>query len=411
MEEIQERLDHIDTARMIDHVRMLASLEFAGRRLGTEGNRRSRLWLKNMLEAWGYGVKEISFEADVWEFDDIPRLYVKEDSDATISVLQHRSDYAMHMGSPPTSVSLIGPLHLPGRSLEDAGGKWVVRSSLSDSQLAQLTKEVVRVGGLGVFLLRKVTGDGYFVKQVRKDTLLHCPVFIFRDDDWLLQEHHRFHSFVPAMKRVTVRGASLFAQLNRVEGTDFPSGSGLVITAHYDGVGDDPDGKRFPGASDNASGVAVLLELARMVAAVKRPPIRPIFFLLFDGEEYGALGSRHVARLWGEQKWDLPPWVINLDTVARMGEMIWIEAGGEADPLIRALDEAGKDLSIPLSFGTVASDNRPFARQGFPSVGVSSGGFGIHTPADTAERVEGKALERAARLILWTMWRLAFDGS
>ncbi len=61
----------------------------------------------------------------------------------------------------------------------------------------------------------------------------------------------------------------------------------IMIGAHYDAV------PGTPGADDNASGVAVLLELARSIAAAPVP--RPIQIVAFDLEEYGMLGSQAYA--------------------------------------------------------------------------------------------------------------------
>ena len=61
----------------------------------------------------------------------------------------------------------------------------------------------------------------------------------------------------------------------------------IIVGAHYDTV------PGTPGADDNASGVAVLLELAHYVA--KHPPIRPVWCIAFDMEEYGLLGSQAYA--------------------------------------------------------------------------------------------------------------------
>ncbi|MDA0269166.1 MAG: M28 family peptidase, partial [Cyanobacteria bacterium] len=63
----------------------------------------------------------------------------------------------------------------------------------------------------------------------------------------------------------------------------------LLVGAHYDAV------PGTPGADDNASGVAVLLELARY--ASEHPPIRPIWCVAFDMEEYGLLGSRAYGQM------------------------------------------------------------------------------------------------------------------
>ena len=67
----------------------------------------------------------------------------------------------------------------------------------------------------------------------------------------------------------------------------------MVIGAHYDTV------PGCPGADDNATGVAVLLELARLFAT--QPPRRPVHLVAFDLEEYGLVGSRaYVESLQGQ---------------------------------------------------------------------------------------------------------------
>lgn len=69
----------------------------------------------------------------------------------------------------------------------------------------------------------------------------------------------------------------------------------LIIGAHYDAV------PGTPGADDNASGIAVLLELARHFAAQPRP--RPVWFIAFDMEEYGLLGSQaYAAKLQADRQ-------------------------------------------------------------------------------------------------------------
>ncbi|MCB1803166.1 MAG: M20/M25/M40 family metallo-hydrolase, partial [Gammaproteobacteria bacterium] len=99
-----------------------------------------------------------------------------------------------------------------------------------------------------------------------------------------------------------------------------------LLTAHYDHLGfgwpgarADAVGKLHPGADDNASGVAVLIEIAKQLAARPAPP-RTIVFIAFSGEEAGLLGSRYyvshplpvpVSGIFG---------VINMDTVGRLGD-------------------------------------------------------------------------------------------
>jgi hypothetical protein len=68
----------------------------------------------------------------------------------------------------------------------------------------------------------------------------------------------------------------------------------VVLSAHYDHLGRKADGY-FPGADDNASGVAMLLEVAERFALQRHRPRRTILFVAFDQEEAGLLGSTHFA--------------------------------------------------------------------------------------------------------------------
>ncbi len=70
----------------------------------------------------------------------------------------------------------------------------------------------------------------------------------------------------------------------------------LVFTAHYDHLGRMGEATYFPGANDNASGVAMMLSLARYFSRPGNQPERSIAFIAFTGEEAGLLGSRHYTQ-------------------------------------------------------------------------------------------------------------------
>ncbi|MBC8167607.1 MAG: M28 family peptidase, partial [Bryobacteraceae bacterium] len=71
----------------------------------------------------------------------------------------------------------------------------------------------------------------------------------------------------------------------------------LLISAHYDHIGLAKEGSDlvYNGANDNASGVASLIEIARLLASRRKPLRRTLVFIAFYGEEKGLLGSRFYA--------------------------------------------------------------------------------------------------------------------
>jgi aminopeptidase YwaD len=184
-------------------------------------------------------------------------------------------------------------------------------------------------------------------------------------------------------------------------------GVGVLLTAHYDGVGDHP-GLRQPAAADNASGVAVVLEAARILASERPDGVR-LSVALLDAEEAGALGSAHHAAQLREA--GDAPLVVNVDGAGRLQTAAAVEAGGPAYGLLAALDQAGRHTGLPLAAGPVASDNRRYAAVGLPAVGIGAGMAGYHSPADTPDRVATATMAAIVRLVVATVWLTAVPAA
>jgi Zn-dependent M28 family amino/carboxypeptidase len=71
------------------------------------------------------------------------------------------------------------------------------------------------------------------------------------------------------------------------------AGEVLIVGAHYDHIGQSPDGLYFPGANQNASGVAALLEMARVWQSAGYRPTRSVLFAAWGAEELGSAGMAH----------------------------------------------------------------------------------------------------------------------
>jgi aminopeptidase YwaD len=198
------------------------------------------------------------------------------------------------------------------------------------------------------------------------------------------------------IRRLDVPATNIHARLRAAAG----GRPDLLLTAHYDGVGDHP-GLRQPAAADNASGVAVALEAARVLAPAL-PDGVGLSVALLDGEEIGALGSAHHA---GQlRRSGAAPLVVNVDGAGRLDDAVAVEAGGPAHGLLAALDQAGRHTGLPLAAGPVASDNRRYTTAGLAAVGIMAGMAGYHSPADTADRVDPATMTAVARLVVATGW-------
>jgi hypothetical protein len=212
----------------------------------------------------------------------------------------------------------------------------------------------------------------------------------------------------------------------------------VVIGAHLDHLGQS-DGKYYPGADDNASGVASLLEIARTLAAMPRKPKRTIVFAFWTAEEEGHLGAEHYARhpLWPLER---TPVYLNLDMIghpwtkaeieklvsetklpkgeeflARVTPPDFIELGvAERAPDVAAvLARAARGTGVALHLDRIdgksgGSDYREFARRGRPWVRFFGNYFdGYHEPTDTVETLDVGQVRKMARLALASAWLLA----
>jgi hypothetical protein len=185
----------------------------------------------------------------------------------------------------------------------------------------------------------------------------------------------------------------------------------VMISAHYDHLGDDPSGRIFPGADDNASGVAVLLEAAECIKQSGLTPRRTLVFACWTGEECGLVGSNYFA---ANPPFPLEKIVshVNLDMVGAGTPGKFIATGASAFPRqysFIASSAADLGLALKSDDGIGASDHLALIRKKAPSALICADGEhpNFHTTRDTPSAVDKRVLESAARLALLTIWRAA----
>lgn len=194
-----------------------------------------------------------------------------------------------------------------------------------------------------------------------------------------------------------------------VPGTDQAKAEeAIVVGAHRDHFGKQ-GGLLFAGADDNASGTAVLLEVARVLHAVPVKPKRSIVLISFSGEEQGLLGSKfYISQPAVPLRSTLA--MINVDHAAIGNGRLTI---GVTDMEKAAAQQAGQTAGLADHFDVFGffpgGDHVPFKEAGIPTVTVVSGGVHphFHQPTDTADTVNPAILAAAARYVLAMLWQLA----
>ncbi len=183
----------------------------------------------------------------------------------------------------------------------------------------------------------------------------------------------------------------------------------LIIGAHLDHVGRQGAHLLFPGANDNASGVAVLLHLAEHLARNREQLKRSVVFILFSGEEHGLLGSGHYVENPAVPI-EKTVAMFNLDCIG-FGDSIRI-GNGKSSPtlwsLARDIDSKTDQRSVAQTWSGGGADATPFHQAGIPSLYfVATNSYThLHLPTDVAETLDLELMAAFTKLIYATAWKV-----
>lgn len=156
----------------------------------------------------------------------------------------------------------------------------------------------------------------------------------------------------------------------------------VIYTAHYDAYGIDADGRIYPGAADNALGVAMITSIAEAFAKVKERPRRSVIFLAVTGEEYGLLGAEYWVK---HPTWPIEKLAANLNFDG-IGTEIYgpvkriVGFGAEYSDLGKTLEDVLQGMNITLTPDPMPeekafyrSDHYAFVRRGVPALMLLGG--------------------------------------
>lgn len=193
-----------------------------------------------------------------------------------------------------------------------------------------------------------------------------------------------------------------------IKGTDEKlKDSPIVISAHYDHLGlgwpdvrKGDEGKIHAGADDNASGVSILLEIAKSMAKTLQPK-RTIIFAAFTAEEVGLLGSLYFVSQAKKYFSGTIMANVNLDTDGSLFDKKLLVLNGNTAKEWKFVF-MGTDYTTGVKSEVVqqeldASDQAAFIEKGIPAVQLFTGATeNYHRPSDTFDKIDGKGLVKVA---------------
>lgn len=177
----------------------------------------------------------------------------------------------------------------------------------------------------------------------------------------------------------------------------------VVVGGHFDHTGAHM-GLLFPGADDNASGSATVMEVGKAFAGLTRKPKRSIVIALFGGEELGLQGSTwFIDHVPGP--FDKVDAMFNFDMTGE-GDGLWGAVSAEPAEFKRAIDDADKSVKVVRSLGVIrgvgvrGSDFAPFFAKGIPAANFGSNGphLAYHQTGDTIYRINPDIMTDAAKV-------------
>ncbi|CAM2009935.1 M28 family metallopeptidase [Acanthopleuribacter pedis] len=212
--------------------------------------------------------------------------------------------------------------------------------------------------------------------------------------DWLVAQFSQIDGLTVSTEDFDLSGTTLQNVVARIDGTTTPD-RWYVIGAHYDSTSNNTSAAA-PGAEDNASGTAGVLEMARVLAAME--PESTIIFMCYSGEEQGLHGSQsHVNRLISDNDLDKVQIVLTMDMIGYTNDNdldVLLETEQRVSWLVNLLETAAfdyTDLRSVVSYNPFGSDHIPYLNAGLDSLLVIENDYtsypSYHRTTDTIQNV------------------------
>lgn len=445
-------LQKIDQSDLSSYIHQLASPEFEGRKTGTSGEERAANYI---ADTFGKLQLQPIDDSDYFQPFILKKRYVAESYIKTnketfsyfgeyvatnITNIPHDAEKTIVFGGNGT------PHELDKISVE---GNVVLVFHKSLRNTMQLTKELSARKAFALIVATPDDDTRFAYHKRTSSYLLNQKIYSEQRDSLQLPfsmipsidlpEFAVSNAIVPSLMGISISKLKMYARSGNIQEAptqtirlchrkvteDFTAKNvvgmlkgelpqAIVISAHYDHLGTRDD-VYFPGADDNTSGTAALLELAEAFSSQKNLRYT-LIFLAVAAEESGLWGSRHFVHHSIPIISDSIFLNINMDMISRNDEqtkskkknLFYFTAKGidneilhlfqKADTIFTHTDMVYNDENVTEYFSS--SDQQNFYAQGIPAIFIFSGLHAdYHRPSDTPDKIDYEKLTERVRLI------------
>jgi ABC-type dipeptide/oligopeptide/nickel transport system permease component len=445
-----------DAQRAMQTIDMLSSPQFSGRETGTPGAQYAALYIAQQMQQIGLlpAGDNDSFIQTLAKprlhLLSVPQLQILDNQGQPISNLVYRQDYVERGGAEQTNGEADGSVigvalsSEPGPNANDPYG--LKNNNLLDKIVLIKDDEYALPFNPQTFAGVLLVSDN---PQIYQRRLLYRsefyrfgkPVLYITSKvaeqllgpsgnslEDLQAQAQRLH---PGQAYLTAPGASVHMEINAVSGGDrtektynvigYIPGSDaqggldanvIMVSAYYDGVGTGPDGTLYPGANDNASGVAAVLEMARVLKNSPYQPKRTVVFVAWaGGERYDGLDTNEIMNARHNFNLLSVEAVIELSGLGAGNGSAIVAGENSSYRMVQLLQKSAGEFHVPVT-----------ARGRGPNYGLPAGGelggrkaitlymswdgsdISAHTPADSAGSIDPTKLQKSGRSALLALF-------
>lgn len=452
-----------DVDKALGHIQILSSPDMQGRETGKPGAALAAQYIAMEMESIGLQPGYVgrsylqAYPNPRPHFDEVPELTILDAGGGSLRTLTYHRDFAEYaLGvtasgdaeAPVVGVSLGAP---PGGDSIDPYG--LSRSNLAGKVALIRPSDVVAVGPSVIGLLVVADDPSDLTRRalmpgrpLRNEPMIPSMV-ISRDvaDALLRSAGSTLLDWEAAAADLPVGHVALTesgAQVRMTVPVTMPSNPGaepyinvigylpgtgsemgldrqvVLVSAYYDGLGIAPDGTLYPGANDNASGVAALLELARALEQSAYPPERTVVFAAWaGGDRREGLSVDNIMNALGFTDLTVET-VIELSGLGQ-GDGTGLSLGADSSyRLVQLFQRAAARFDVPTTTrGRGPHFGLPFS-PGFgdrPGLTLFLSWDGsdtlAHTPLDSFERIEPEKLRQAGETTLLSLFVLSREST